>query len=270
MIINSKKVVCCHTGGITKTTVSTLFKPASQVSKMERVQCSFCNDIMSKSGTRMAMHIKKCKKCPAEVKHKFLNDEIVVQKHPVKDIIQSKIISQFKNLIPNNNFKSVTNIAPTLNSDALKHSEPTSKSGKSCLMFDSMKLCEKESIDVHLSRAIYASGSPLSLVENRYWKTFLNNLRPAYKIPTRNEMSNRLLDNEYNRISANVKEVVATADSLGFMCDGWSNVRNEAVINFVLTLPLSVPVLWKSLPSGKMCIHSSDYITEHHCVNYSR
>ena len=148
MSINSKKVVCCHTGGRTKTTVSTLFKPASQVSKMERVQCSFCNDIMSKSGTRMMMHIKKCKKCPAEVKHKFLNDEIVVQKRPVKDIIQSKIACQIKNLITNNNFKIVTSIAPALNSDALKHSEPISKNGKSCSMFDSMKLCEKVSINI--------------------------------------------------------------------------------------------------------------------------
>ncbi|XP_047145120.1 E3 SUMO-protein ligase ZBED1 [Hydra vulgaris] len=142
-----------------------------------------------------------------------------------------------------------------------KHSEPISKSGISCLMFDSMKQCEKESIDVHLSRAIYTSGSPMSLVDNKYWKTFLNSLCPAYQLPARYKVSNTLLDKEFNRISSNVKELIAIADSVGLMCDGWSNTRNEAVINFVLILPLSLPILWKSLPSGSSS-HSGEYIAD--------
>ena len=105
---SNNRVVCGHTGGRKKTSVSILFKLASQVSKIERVQCSFCNDVMSKSGTRMAMHIKKCKKCPVEVKYKFLNGTIMSKKITTKTI-QRKATCKFKNLISSNS-TNVTNI----------------------------------------------------------------------------------------------------------------------------------------------------------------
>ena len=83
----------------------------------------------------------------------------------------------------------------------------------------------QELLDTHLARAIYASGSPLHIVENKYWTIFLNKLRPDYKLPLRHEVSNVLLNKEFSRISANVKEIVATADCLGLMCDGWTILR---------------------------------------------
>ena len=137
---SNNRVVCGHTGGRKKTSVSILFKPASQVSIMERVQCSFCNDVMSKSGTRMAMHIKKCKKCPVEVKYKLLNDDTIMSKKITTETIQRKATCKFKNLISSNS-TNVTNFV----SDPLKNSEPISRSGKSCSIFDSMKQCEKVS-----------------------------------------------------------------------------------------------------------------------------
>ena len=66
----------------------------------------------------------------------------------------------------------------------------------------------------------------MSLIDNKYWKTFLKNLRPAYQLPSGYEVSNTLLDKEFNRISSNVqKKSIAKADSVGLMCDGWSNIR---------------------------------------------
>ncbi|XP_047146123.1 uncharacterized protein LOC124818995 [Hydra vulgaris] len=142
-------------------------------------------------------------------------------------------------------------------------SESISRSKTPSSMFDSMTKTEKDLIDTHLARAIYASGSPFHLVENNYWKIFMNKLRPAYKLPSRHEVSNLLLDNEFSKISANVKEMVATADYLGLMCDGWSSLRNEAIINFVMTLPSSSSILWKTLPTGKtiiLVLHSGEYM----------
>ena len=75
----------------------------------------------------------------------------------------------------------------------------------------------QELLDTHLARAIYASGSPLHIIENKYWTIFLNKLQPGYKLLSRHELSNVLLDKEFSRISANVREIVATADCLGLM-----------------------------------------------------
>lgn len=76
-----------------------------------------------------------------------------------------------------------------------------------------------------LARAIFVSGASLRLVENPYWVDFLNFVRPAYKVPSRHEISVPLLQKEYNRVSAHVNETLAASLSVGLMCDGWSNIR---------------------------------------------
>lgn len=43
---------------------------------------------------------------------------------------------------------------------------------------------EKKELDSMLSKAIYSSGSPLSLLQNIYWKKLFDKLRPAYVLPT--------------------------------------------------------------------------------------
>ena len=46
---------------------------------------------------------------------------------------------------------------------------------------------------------------------------------------------------------------------LSLQCDGWSNRRNEAIINFMITTP--EPVFYKTLET-KLARHSSDYFFE--------
>lgn len=99
-----------------------------------------------------------------------------------------------------------------------------------------------------LARAIYASAAPLSLVENPYWKKFFKAIRPAYRPPNRQMTSNSLLEEEHLEISMKVKELVASSSSVAIVCDGWTNIRNEAIVNFIITLP--EPVFWYSLPTG--------------------
>ncbi|XP_050064712.1 uncharacterized protein LOC126553609 [Aphis gossypii] len=53
-----------------------------------------------------------------------------------------------------------------------------------------------------------------------------------------------------------VENLIIGADCLGLMCDGWSNIRNESIINFVITTPKSV--FYKSLPT----------LTQRHTGNY--
>ena len=60
--------------------------------------------------------------------------------------------------------------------------------------------------DECLTRAVYASGSPLMLTGKVYWKRFLNVLRPAYTPPTRHAISTHLLDAEFNRVQVNHRE----------------------------------------------------------------
>lgn len=54
-----------------------------------------------------------------------------------------------------------------------------------------------------------------------------------------------------------VEEQIAAAHCVAIMCDGWSNVRNESIINFVVTTPK--PILYKTLATGKES-HTAEYI----------
>lgn len=113
---------------------------------------------------------------------------------------------------------------------------------------DKMNENEQKNIDILLARSIYASSSPLNLVENAYWKEFFKKIRPAYCPPSTYIISHRLLDDEYKRVKECTNNNILNASVLGIMCDGWTNLRNESIVNFVVTTPN--PIFFKSISTG--------------------
>ena len=109
---------------------------------------------------------------------------------------------------------------------------------------DKITTQEQKKYDTLLARAIYASASPFSMVENPHWKSFFNAIRPAYVVPIWYKISEPLLESEYNEIKVETVATIAASDSVGLMCDGWSNICNEPIINFVVSQPKSI--FWKS------------------------
>ena len=140
----------------------------------------------------------------------------------------------------------------------LKKATPRGKSSMAKFT-DTMSNGEQEKLDSLFSRAVYASATPFSIVENPHWLDFFNAIRPAYVVPSRFKLSNPLLDKEYNRVDAESMEKIAGADCVAIMCDGWSNRRNEAIISFIVNMPQ--PVFWKSFHS-LLESHTAEYICE--------
>lgn len=120
----------------------------------------------------------------------------------------------------------------------------------------------QEEYNTLLSRAIYASGTPLQIVENQYWQAFFTRLRPAWKIPTRAAVSTRYMEREYASIQKSVNTKVHEAMSIGLMCDGWTNIRRQSIVNFVLTTP--EPVFYKTFPTLDTA-HDATYIAK--CIS---
>ena len=52
---------------------------------------------------------------------------------------------------------------------------------------------------------------------------------------------------------------VAEGDAVAIMCGGWSNIRHEPIINFLLSEPQFV--FWKSVHT-EMQSHTGEYIAE--------
>ena len=118
----------------------------------------------------------------------------------------------------------------------------------------------------HYSRAIEATllnlrptGSPLMLTANVYWKRFLNVLCPAYTPPTIYALSTNLLDGEFNRVQAKVKQTIDKADCIAVISDGWSNAWGQGIINYIVSTPR--PVFYKSTDT-KDNRHTGPYIAD--------
>lgn len=111
--------------------------------------------------------------------------------------------------------------------------------------------------DECFARAVYASGTPLTLPSNVYWQRFFNILRPAYNPPTAHALSTHLLDEEFERVQTTVKQTINKADCISVISKGWSNV--QGVINYFVTTPQ--PVYYKSTDTSEHR-HTGSFIAE--------
>ena len=74
---------------------------------------------------------------------------------------------------------------------------------------------------------------------------------------SRYKISEPLLDSEYDKIKVETVATIAPSNSVGLMCDGWSNIRNKPIINFVVgQLKL---IFWKSFHNNLQS-HTGEYI----------
>ena len=232
--------------GRKKVSVSSLFEDIDTNSKCPRVKCRFCGHDIAKNGSRMKSHIETCINCPKTVQEKYKSPSATTS-------IQSEQKCDME--------ESDTDWLLDFSSNEtrpkkLKKATPRSKTTMEKFT-DTLSASEQEKLDSLFSRAVYASATPFSIVENPHWIKFFKAIRPAYVLPSRFRLSNPLLDLEYNKVDADVMEKIADADCVGIMCDGWSNTRNEAIINFIVSMPQ--PVFWKSFHS-ELESHTGEYI----------
>ncbi|KAG0712765.1 hypothetical protein GWK47_017731 [Chionoecetes opilio] len=121
---------------------------------------------------------------------------------------------------------SVSSGITPVTSNPAKAKKTTQQKIASYTYVDKMTDTQTEEAQMQLAKAIYASGCPLSMVDNKLWAKFFKTLRPSFKIPSRDSISNNLLERVYQECSATVKELVASASSVAVMCDGWTNIRS--------------------------------------------
>ncbi|KAF2882508.1 hypothetical protein ILUMI_23669 [Ignelater luminosus] len=107
--------------------------------------------------------------------------------------------------------------------------------------------------------AIYATGSSLNMTENTYWINFFKRIRPSLQLPSRHNLSSTLSQNVYNNVQLQVQNSLANAYVVGIQCDGWSNIRNDSIINFIVTTPQ--PVFYKTV-STEEHRHTGQYVAE--------
>lgn len=91
---------------------------------------------------------------------------------------------------------------------------------------------------------------PANFLDNPFFRRFLNKMRPAYKIPSRDyKYPKVLIPKEFERVETMVSEAISTADYFSISSDGWDDTNSNNIINAVAHTPK--PYLVKSIDATR-------------------
>lgn len=232
--------------------------PRAPNTKSTLHKCQYCPQQYAYHVSRMAKHLTDCRGCPDSQK-------VLVRKALEKP---NKTKGQKRKLDESFDGDDTLSISSTASNASVSSSGSTLSSTTSTTKrftqvdgFLDRRMSEQDQKNAQLllATAICASGAPLGLPDNIYWQKFLEFLRPSFKIPTRHDISNPLLQAIYGSIKMEVETLISNAETVGIQCDGWSNIRREGVINFVITTPK--PVFFKTVLLGNKS-EDAQYIAE--------
>lgn len=185
----------------------------------------------------MVDHIENCSKCPTDVQLRYLpastgsavmsqNESCTVEQKPATfaAIVASSSLTSTESVSASSS--SSSQMQRSIKTECkVKHTVADDKHGAtfsgtmSCYV-DTVTAAEHDYIHELLARAIFASGAPLTITENKHWKLFFAKMRPAYVPPSRYVVTSRLLDAEHACLRDKVSEKVPSADMLALTCDG--------------------------------------------------
>jgi len=215
-----------------------------------KVKCKFCGHKSAENVTRMREHINSCERVPQR------------PKTPVTPVPGHTLTPLLPSLEAENAESSPTTSAvPSTTASASKFVEPAAVTGKCNVKIDKfldrMSADEQQKGDTLFARAVYSTGIPLSFTENDHVQEFFAFIRPTWKPPSRFLLSESLLEAELKTSTEDVRSMIASADVLAVVTDGWTNVNMKPIINFLITTP--TPVFVKSIETGQQ-EHTADYI----------
>ncbi|XP_053625477.1 uncharacterized protein LOC128683656 [Plodia interpunctella] len=108
---------------------------------------------------------------------------------------------------------------------------------------------QKHEIHTLLAKAIYVTGSPLSIVEHPLWQQLFSRLQPSYKLPNRKQLSTTHLEEIYRNMCESIENEIRSLNYIHLKLDGWTDVNNAGIINFIICKP--EPVFIKSINIGE-------------------
>ena len=102
----------------------------------------------------------------------------------------------------------------------------------------------KDNLDTAIAKFFYRTAIPFNVADCKEWNDAWSIARPANKIPSSKVIRTTLLTKEYMKMKRNVQQIIQEASSVSIISDGWSNIRNEHLVNFLLLIPNHKPLFY--------------------------
>ncbi len=104
----------------------------------------------------------------------------------------------------------------------------------------------------------YMSATLFSRMEEHHLLESLKKLRPDVKLPSRKDLSGRVLQSAHKKVKTKVDAWLKRDHFACVISDAWSNIQNESVINYMLVSG-DVSFFLESTQSGELS-HTAEYL----------
>ena len=92
---------------------------------------------------------------------------------------------------------------------------------------------EQDNNDALLTKAIIDGGVPFSFVDNLFFRRFMKSVRPAYDLPSKWQMINKLIPQQAALCSLQISEELAGQNDLTLSLDGWEDRKGRSIYAFL-------------------------------------
>ena len=128
--------------------------------------------------------------------------------------------------------------------------------------FTIAKMTQKNHQDVHylLAMHFYMTGASFVRIEEQHLLEAMQKLRPDTTVPLWKELAGKYLTKCYSNVKIKVDAWLAQGNYNCLTSDGWSNISNEAVINYML-VSTNMSLFLKSKYTGEQG-HTASFLAK--------
>ena len=107
-------------------------------------------------------------------------------------------------------------------------------SGKLTACIDHMDSASQQRLDEAFATFFFQIAIPFHIADCSSLRHLLSLARPAYKVPSRKLLATRLLDIAFEKQKTVIGECIAESNVAALISDGWTNLRKEHLVIFVV------------------------------------
>ena len=107
---------------------------------------------------------------------------------------------------------------------------------QSTLDVPKLTLSELSRLQEHLALMIFDLSLPLSIVNKPSFKAFITAINPAFKLPSRQALSNHLLDTIYSNVKAEVLQIIQKAHYINVAIDESDSNSAHRIANISINI----------------------------------
>ena len=197
--------------------------------------CTYCHQEVEWRLQRALNHSIKCPRCPKDVQ--ITTKATLQQSKRQKTVEIKEYSSTVASLHTNSNFKE--NYPSKLGND-----KNTNKACRIDKWVDSINDENSNTLDLLIAKFFYRTGIPFNTADCNEWKSLWRYARPSYTPPSSKKLRTTLLEKTNAIMKKQCDDVLDESNTVSLVTDGWSNIRNDHLVNYIVLIPNKKPLYY--------------------------